>query len=235
MREGDKPSWVDPDGPMGDAGATMPGELRAPRADLAGHIESLPGPRAITAIVGAPGSGKSRLAGEIAQALNARREGSAMVVPMDGFHYDDAILEARGLLARKGAPDTFDVAGLLALIKRLKAVEPETAIPVFDRQLELSRGSAEIVPSTVRHILLEGNYLLLSQDPWRALAQEFDLTVRLSVPEAELRARLTHRWETFGIAPAEITRRVEENDLPNGRLLLKAARAADLVVTDFSD
>ena len=67
-----------------------------------------------------------------------------------------------------------------------------------------------------------------------ALAQEFDLTVRLSVPEAELRARLTHRWETFGIAPAEITRRVEENDLPNGRLLLKAARAADLVVTDFS-
>ncbi|WP_376872701.1 nucleoside/nucleotide kinase family protein [Albirhodobacter sp. R86504] len=234
MREGDKTGWVDPDGPMGDAGATMPGELRVPRADLASHIESLPGPRSITAIVGAPGSGKSRLANEIAQALNARRAGSAMVVPMDGFHFDDDILTARGLRQTKGAPDTFDVAGLLALIKRLKSIEPETAIPVFDRQLELSRAGAAIVPATVRHILLEGNYLLLARDPWRQLAQEFDLSIRLNVAESDLRDRLTRRWQQLQIAPEEITRRVEQNDLPNGRLLLTHARAADLVVDEFA-
>lgn len=225
--------WMDPDGPMGDVGAEMPGELRVPRADLAGHIESLPGPRAITAIVGAPGSGKSRLAKEVAAELNTRRPGSAMIVPMDGFHFDDAILEERGLRPRKGAPETFDVAGLLALILRLQSIESETAIPVFDRELELSRAGASIVPSTVRHILLEGNYLLLTQAPWRELAQHFDLTTRLNVPEDELRRRLTQRWEKLGIAPAEVTRRVEENDLPNGRLLLSSARAADLVVSDF--
>lgn len=226
--------WLVPDGPMGDVGATMPGELRVLRGDLAGHIESLPPPRAITAIVGAPGSGKSRLAADVAAELNARRAGSAMVVPMDGFHFDDAILEARGLRPRKGAPETFDVAGLLALIGRLHAIEPETAIPVFDRALELSRASAAIVPATVRHILLEGNYLLLTDAPWRELAQHFDLSIRLNVPEDVLKARLTRRWEKLGIAQDEIIRRVEENDLPNGRFLRTSARAADLVVSDFS-
>jgi pantothenate kinase len=225
--------WQMPDGPMGDVGATMPGELRVLRADLAGHIESLPGPRSITAIVGAPGSGKSRLAAEIAESLNARRAGSAMVVAMDGFHFDDAILAARGLIPRKGAPETFDVAGLLALILRLRHVEPETAIPVFDRGLELSRASADIVPATVRHILLEGNYLLLSQAPWRELAQHFDLSIRLAVSEDELRRRLIHRWTKFGFESQEVTRRVEENDLPNGRMLLTSARAADLVISNF--
>ena len=68
---------------------------------------------------------------------------TAKVVPMDGFHYDDAVLEARGLRARKGAPDTFDVSGFTHLLNRLR-VEAEVAIPVFDRQMELSRAGAGI-------------------------------------------------------------------------------------------
>lgn len=226
--------WFDPDGPMGDAGAAMPHALRVARADLAGHVAQLDAPRSLIALTGAPGSGKSRLAEELAEALNTRMAGSAMVVPMDGFHYDDALLEARGLKARKGAPETFDVAGLLHLLTRLKTREPETAIPLFDRALELSRAGAAVVPERVRYVLVEGNYLALTTEPWRELYPLFDLTLHLHVPEHELRDRLTRRWEKYGIDPAEITRRVEENDLPNGRFIAANMRPADLLITDFS-
>ena len=94
--------------------------------------------RFVVAIAGPPGSGKSTLA----QRLNVvLPEDASAVVPMDGFHFDDVVLDSRGLRPRKGAPETFDYAGFAALLKRIRAGEPEIAIPVFDRSMELSRAS----------------------------------------------------------------------------------------------
>ena len=121
--------------------------------------------RFVVGIAGPPGSGKSTLAESLRDVLP-----DSAVVSMDGFHFDDAVLERRGLSGRKGAPETFDYAGFAALVSRLRGDEPEIAIPVFDRAIELSRAGAEIVGAETRFVLVEGNYLLLDEAPWSGLA-----------------------------------------------------------------
>ena len=187
--------------------------------------------RAIIAIAGPPGSGKSTIAEELAGLLPA---GSAANVPMDGFHYDDAVLEAKGLKARKGAPETFDFDGYEALIKRLRAGTGDVAIPLFDRSIELSRAAAAIVPVGVRFVLTEGNYLLLDEEPWSRLAPLFDFTIYLDVPREELERRLIQRWLDHGRTPEDGRNWVNSNDLPNVDRVLARRRKADLVVPQGS-
>jgi pantothenate kinase len=165
----------------------------------------------------------------VAGLIEAEAPGACVVVPMDGFHYDDAVLEARGWRARKGAPHTFDTGGLAALLRRLKAADEDAvAYPVFDRGLELSRAAAAVAPRSARVVLVEGNYLLLGAAPWSQLAPLFDLRVMTECPAATVAARLRARWEGFGLPEAEITRRLEANDLPNARLVMVQSIAPDL-------
>lgn len=185
-----------------------------------------PGRRFIAALAGPPGAGKSTLAADLVRLIGA----AAKVVPMDGFHYDDAILIARGQRQRKGAPETFDVAGFAHLLTRLKT-EDEVAIPIFDRALELSRGSADIVGPDQRILIAEGNYLLLDEAPWTDLARHFDLTAMIAVPEAELDRRLQDRWAGFGKTALEARDWIDGNDLPNIRRVTGHSRAADVVLS----
>jgi pantothenate kinase len=180
--------------------------------------------RFITALAGAPGSGKSTLAHDVVAALGA----GARVVPMDGFHYDDAVLNARGLRHRKGAPETFDALGFVHLIQRLRAGE-EVAIPVFDRSMELSRAAADVVTDQDQFLVVEGNYLLLDQSPWTALTPLFDLTVFLDVPLAELDRRLVARWAHYGKTPDEARAWIDGNDMPNIKTVINHSRDADVV------
>jgi pantothenate kinase len=170
--------------------------------------------RYMVAIAGAPASGKSTLAENLRAALIAEGE-TAIVVPMDGFHFDDLILNARGHRPRKGAPFTFDVPGFEVLLKRIKAREPDIAIPVFDRSMELSRAAADIVDEKARFILVEGNYLLLRSPPWNRLHSLFDFSIYLKVPVEELERRLTKRWLDHGFDLAYAKNWIESNDLPN--------------------
>ncbi len=181
--------------------------------------------RFITALAGAPGSGKSTLAQNVVAALGA----GARAVPMDGFHYDDAVLLARGLQARKGAPETFDAAGFIHLIRRLRA-GGEVAIPVFDRSLELSRAAADVVTDADRFLVVEGNYVLLDEAPWTTLAPLFDLTVYLDVPVDDLDRRLLARWAHYGKTPAAARAWIDSNDMPNIRRVIDGSRAADVVM-----
>ncbi|GAB4450839.1 MAG: nucleoside triphosphate hydrolase [Rhodocyclaceae bacterium] len=207
-------------------------DQRIETSDLLGILDATPRDgRTIVAVAGAPGSGKSTLAEALVDGLNARAAGRAALLPMDGFHFDDLVLDALGRRARKGAPDTFDVGGLDHTLARLRARnEAFVAVPVFDRAIEIARAGARLIPAEVPVIVAEGNYLLLKDAPWSALARHFDLTVRLAVPEAELRARLERRWQGFGLPPSEVARKLEDNDLPNGRLVRMRSRAANYVI-----
>lgn len=178
------------------------------------------GKRILAAVIGAPGSGKSTLAEALVDELNSNEPGRAALLPMDGYHYDDMLLQRLGRQERKGAPDTFDVPGLQHLLTRLRSGSEEAvAVPLFDRNLEIARAAASLIPPLVDIIVIEGNYLLLRLPPWHTLKPLFDVTVMIDVPEAILRQRLTARWQSFGLPPAEISRKVEQVDLPNGILV----------------
>lgn len=185
--------------------------------------------RFIVAVAGAPASGKSTLSAELAEQLD-----NAVVVPMDGFHYDNAILEQRDLLSRKGAPETFDIYGYWNLLIRLRA-EEQVAFPIFDRAADLSRASAGIVTRRDRIIIAEGNYLLLNLVPWVIMHQLWDYSLSLNVPLETLKNRLIQRWTDHGLDIAAATERAEHNDLPNARVVLSHSRPADLDLGDPED
>jgi pantothenate kinase len=201
---------------------------------FARHLLALaPVRRAIAAIAGAPGSGKSTVAAKLVMRMNEIEPGAAALLPMDGYHYDDILLKELGRHARKGAPDTFDVGGLKAMLARLRAnAEEAVAVPVFDRDIEIARAGGRLISRTARIIVAEGNYLLLDEAPWNGLAPEFDATMMIDVPLETLRARLTRRWKGYNLAPEEIARKVEENDLPNGRFVIEKSRAADFALAN---
>ncbi|MFQ0815185.1 nucleoside triphosphate hydrolase [Brucella anthropi] len=200
----------------------LPSEILARLAQTGGRL--------IVAIAGPPGAGKSTLSDDLRRAINKGGETPSIIVPMDGFHLDDAILDKRGLRSRKGSPPTFDCAGFAALLQRLKQAEDEVFIPVFDRSLELSRAAASVVGLEHRVLLVEGNYLLLDGEPWARLAPFFDMTLYLDVPFAELERRLTDRWLSFGFDAETARNRALSNDIPNAELVEARSRKADFVV-----
>lgn len=208
------------------------------RIDLAGLADVLQaraasGDRVIVALAGAPGSGKTTLADKLAGKLNGRQAGLAAILPMDGYHYDDLHLVPAGLRPRKGAPHTFDVGGLFHTLGRMRARdEAEVAVPVFDRKIEIARAGARLIGAEVPVIVVEGNYLLLKQPPWDRLMPQFDVTVMVDVPEHVLRSRLRGRWDRLGLTESQISEKLEENDLPNGRVVRAESVAADYLIAN---
>ncbi|GGL62134.1 hypothetical protein [Wenxinia marina] len=185
-------------------------------------------PRQVVAIAGAPGSGKSTLAAELAHRLNLQKV-PTVVVSMDGFHLDNAILDARGIRGRKGAPETFDAAGFVAMIRRIKAGEAVYA-PVFDRARDIAIAGAQVVGRDCSVVVVEGNYLLLDEDPWSDLWDMWDVSAYLDVEVPELRARLIQRWLSHNFSRAAATRRAEGNDLVNARRVIERRLAADYLL-----
>jgi len=184
-------------------------------AVLAGKILSAPRSRRrrLVALAGAPASGKSTLADTLAVALT-NAGCVTQVIPMDGFHMDNCILSQRGILDRKGAPESFDAAGLAQLCKRL-GDEGEVVFPVFDRGRDIAIAGAGLVTAQSDTIIVEGNYLLFDAPVWRSLAQYWDVAIRLDVSRIELRQRLIRRWLDHGQTMPEAVARAEGNDLQN--------------------
>jgi pantothenate kinase len=185
------------------------------------------GQRVILGLVGEPGAGKSTLA----QALLKTYEGIAQVVPMDGFHLANIELRRLGRAQRKGAPDTFDSAGFIALLQRLRHQNTEHVIyaPEFQREIDESiAGAIPIFPST-KLLIAEGNYLLLEDENWGQVAGFLDEVWYLEIDQVLRTSRLTKRHEIFGRSLEAAQDWVRNTDEPNAILIAQSKNRADLL------
>ncbi|MBO6892425.1 MAG: uridine kinase [Roseibium sp.] len=192
------------------------------------------GARTIVGVAGPPASGKSTLAEAVVQNLNRGSRHTvarAALLPMDGYHLDNRILESRGLLARKGAPESFNAAGFCDAVRRLATATRETFHPSFDRHLDLAIANAIAIHPETSVIVVEGNYLLLDRNPWTSLRELFAVTVFVCPSMSALRSRLLQRWSKHGLEPDTALRKVTENDLPNAVLVARESHKADLLLT----
>lgn len=196
-------------------------------ADTAGSAR--PTGRVIIGIAGAPGSGKSTLAEQIVAAYGP----TAVLVSMDGFHLAQFVLDDLGLAAVKGAPETFDAAGYVALLERLHQPPDGSTIyaPEFRRSIEEPIAGAVAVPAGARVIVTEGNYLLLDTPPWQRLRSLITEIWFLDTPEEARVDRLVRRHVRFGRTPAAaLERAISGSDGHNAALVLASRDRADVLL-----
>lgn len=188
--------------------------------------------RAVLGIVGSPGSGKSTLVAALLSALDVREVQTAHI-PMDGFHLANAELSRLGRADRKGAPDTFDVGGYLALLRRVRADAEHTVYaPTFDRHLEEPVAGSIAIPRSARLVLTEGNYLLLDDPGWREVRAQLDEVWFCDPDPGVRRDRLIARHVAFGRTPAAAAAWVAAVDDPNAARVEQTRDRADLVLPD---
>jgi pantothenate kinase len=177
------------------------------------------GRRKLLGLVGAPGAGKSTLAAALLALVGADR---AQVVPMDGFHLANVELQRLGRAGRKGAPDTFDSAGYVALLQRLREQRPDGDIvyaPEFRREIEEPVAGAIAVLPTTQLVITEGNYLLHDVGPWAGAAAMLDEVWYVDIDDALREERLVRRHQQFGRSLEEARAWVAGTDAPNARLI----------------
>ncbi|MCY4726861.1 nucleoside/nucleotide kinase family protein [Nocardioides sp. STR2] len=200
--------------------------------DRATSLLDKPG-RVTLGVTGAPGAGKSALTDTLLTHLCAAMDTDAVGhLPMDGFHLADVQLDRLGRRDRKGAPDTFDVDGYVAALRRLHD-EPDRTLfaPGFERDLEQPVAAAIAIPPSARLVVTEGNYLLLPDGGWERVRPLLTEVWHVEVDDDVRRERLVRRHEQFGKSPAAARDWVDQVDEPNAALVRGTRDAADLVVT----
>ncbi|MEV0645391.1 nucleoside/nucleotide kinase family protein [Phytomonospora sp. NPDC050363] len=182
--------------------------------------------RRVLGITGAPGAGKTTVARRVAAAMGER----AVYVPMDGFHLAQAELLRLGRADRKGAPDTFDAAGYAALLRRVREGEETVYAPEFRRDLEEPIAGAIAITPSVPLIVTEGNYLLLEEGPFGAVAALLDESWFVDVAEDLRMSRLVDRHKAFGKSPEAAHEWAYGSDQRNAVLVEGARDRVDVLV-----
>lgn len=191
--------------------------------------------RFLLGVAGSPGGGKTTLAAALVAALNARHAGIAVALPMDGFHLANATLERLGLRDRKGAIDTFDGWGFVALLDRVRRETDHTVYaPAFERDVDEGVAGAIAIEPTARVVIVEGNYLLIDREPWLGVRERMDEVWFCATPPAERESRLVERHTRHGRTPEAAAAWARDVDGANAVLIEGSRVRADLVVSGIT-
>ncbi|MFM9151691.1 MAG: nucleoside/nucleotide kinase family protein [Candidatus Planktophila sp.] len=186
--------------------------------------------RTIIGIVGKPGGGKSTLSKFL---LKGCDETLVSVLPMDGFHLSNKVLQSLGRLERKGAPDTFDVKGFTQLLERIARDQSNPIYyPIFDRSIEESIAAQGVVMPSTRVVIVEGNYLMHDRDGWQEISPLLDQSWYAYLDEDIRISRLISRHIAFGKDPESAKAWAKGSDQANAELIeLSVARCDFLIRT----
>ena len=190
--------------------------------------------RYVAFLAGPPGSGKSTLAATLEQIGAALLPQLPLqVLPVDGFHLSNAELRRRGLMARKGLPDTYEMGALSAHLAALKAGRP-LPWPRYDRRIHDPVADA-IRPAATGVMLVEGTFLALADPGWRELRHHAHLCLFLECALATVRPRVVARHRRGGRGPADAAAHFARVDEVNTRRILARRHGVDLTLVVQAD
>jgi pantothenate kinase len=179
-------------------------------------------------IIGKPGAGKSTLSKFLMAKLPKE---FVTVVPMDGYHLSNKVLKDLKRADRKGAPDTFDVAGFISLVKRIRTEQTQIIYyPIFDRAIEESIAAQGVVTSATKVVIIEGNYLLHDDGGWEVCNDLLDESWMVDVDDDKRISRLISRHIAFGKEPEAAKAWAKGTDEVNAQLIERGRSRADFVV-----
>lgn len=191
--------------------------------------------RMVLFLAAPPGTGKTTLALFLAALAKQMPEmPRVQALGMDGFHYPNSYLEshaivedgeAKLLVARKGAPFTFDVDALGAAFADVRGANPKPW-PEYSRKIH------DVVPAAIDIegdiLVIEGNYLLLDEPRWRDLSRMADQTVFLSASRDMLEGRLVGRKVAGGMNKSQAQAWYKASDGLNVELVLSSRVPSDV-------
>jgi pantothenate kinase len=192
------------------------------------------GRRVLIGITGSPGSGKTTLAKAVVDRINGGADvgGTAVHLPMDGFHLANSTLDRLGIHDRKGAIETFDGWGFVALLGRLRSESGHTVYaPSFKRKVDEGVAGEIAVEDSATIVVIEGNYLLSDATPWSGIRHRLDAAWFCSTPLEERERRLVDRHTRHGRTPEAATAWARDVDGANAVLIEKSRERAELVVS----
>ena len=208
----------------------MPEQLASQEAALAriqNHLENS-SERVLIGIIGKPGAGKSTLSKFLMAKLPKE---FVTVVPMDGYHLSNKVLKDLKRADRKGAPDTFDVAGFISLVKRIRSEQTQNIYyPIFDRAIEESIAAQGVVTSVTKVVINEGNYLLHDDGGWEVCNDLLDESWMVDVDDDKRISRLISRHIAYGKDPEAAKAWAKGTDEVNAKLIERGRNRADFVV-----
>ena len=208
----------------------MPEQLASQEAALAriqNHLKNS-SERVLIGIIGKPGAGKSTLSKFLMAKLPKE---FVTVVPMDGYHLSNKVLKDLKRADRKGAPDTFDVAGFISLVKRIRTEQTQNIYyPIFDRAIEESIAAQGVVTSVTKVVIIEGNYLLHDDGGWEVCNDLLDESWMVDVDDDKRISRLISRHIAYGKDTEAAKAWAKGTDEVNAKLIERGRNRADFVV-----
>jgi len=202
--------------------------------------------RVVVILAGPPGSGKTTIAGKVAERLNAGSNTPFVaVVPMDGFHLPRSTLDEMPnkaeAYARRGASWTFDPIGILSLVTKLSESRSKSAdiilAPSFDHAVKDPVADGITISKDIQFVILEGNYLLLNEEPWDKIKGMVDESWFVDIDPVLAKGRIAKRHIKSGIEDNwdAAVKRAEGNDLLNGEVVRQKLVQPDVVVHSIEE